>query len=145
MWRLLYLFLVWMAASFSLLLVWNLAPSTDGLSKLTFPKDLDDLRRLADSLEKYRDEHFWYTVILFACVYIYKQTFAIPGSFFLTNNIYEICMFLLLLATQRDRLLIFLLGARVFPFTPHWLLNICSPFLDVPLTTHAITVGLVEI
>uniref|UniRef100_A0A1I7T6W8 Secreted protein n=1 Tax=Caenorhabditis tropicalis TaxID=1561998 RepID=A0A1I7T6W8_9PELO len=42
--------------------------------------------------------------------------------------------------SERDRLWFFLLSARVFPFTPHWLLNIASPFLDVPLRYHTSSV-----
>ena len=36
----------------------------------------------------------------------------------------------------------FLLGARIFPFTPHWLLNICSPFAGIHLSMHAATIGI---
>ncbi|KHJ87655.1 hypothetical protein OESDEN_12566 [Oesophagostomum dentatum] len=41
---------------------------------------------------------------------------------------------------ERGQLFMFLLGARVLPFCPHWLLNICSPFVGISLLTHAVTV-----
>ncbi|EYB91562.1 hypothetical protein Y032_0204g1874 [Ancylostoma ceylanicum] len=44
------------------------------------------------------------------------------------------------IALEREQLFMFLLGARVLPFCPHWLLNICSPFVGVSLIIHAVTV-----
>uniref|UniRef100_A0A8R1DL81 VTT domain-containing protein n=1 Tax=Caenorhabditis japonica TaxID=281687 RepID=A0A8R1DL81_CAEJA len=46
----------------------------------------------------------------------------------------------LMVNAERDRLWVFLLSARVFPFTPHWLLNVSSPFLGVPLWCHTTSV-----
>lgn len=34
---------------------------------------------------------------------------------------------------NRERLLLFLLFARMFPISPSWLLNVVAPFLNVPL------------
>ncbi|KAK6048594.1 SNARE-like domain protein, partial [Cooperia oncophora] len=41
---------------------------------------------------------------------------------------------------ERQQLFMFLLGARILPFCPHWLLNICSPFIGISIPLHAITV-----
>ncbi|EYB91561.1 hypothetical protein Y032_0204g1873 [Ancylostoma ceylanicum] len=71
------------AASSLLYLIWSYAPSSRSTAKLAFPRNLDDLRELADELEGYKDAHPLYTAVIFGYAYLYKQTFAIPGSFFL--------------------------------------------------------------
>ncbi|RCN36708.1 SNARE-like domain protein [Ancylostoma caninum] len=156
-------------ASSLLYVIWSCAPSSKSTGKLAFPRNLDDLRQLADELEGYKDAHPLYTAVIFGYAYLYKQTFAIPGSFFLNllagalfgvwygsilvcilNSIGASGCFLLSalfmkpiidrcfknrlallrrkIALEREQLFMFLLGARVLPFCPHWLLNICSPF-----------------
>ncbi|XP_077304573.1 LOW QUALITY PROTEIN: transmembrane protein 41A [Lithobates pipiens] len=50
---------------------------------LVFPSHLDELRELADFLQEYKREHHGYVTVLFCSAYLYKQTFAIPGSSFL--------------------------------------------------------------
>ncbi|CAH2306053.1 transmembrane 41A [Pelobates cultripes] len=50
---------------------------------LVFPSDLDELRELADFLLDYKREHQTYVMLLFCSAYLYKQSFAIPGSSFL--------------------------------------------------------------
>lgn len=35
----------------------------------------------------YKEEHFIYVLVLFCSAYIYKQTFAIPGSVFMVSII----------------------------------------------------------
>lgn len=51
--------------------------------RLKFPSDLDELRELAEMLQFYKTEHTGYVVLLFCSAYLYKQSFAIPGSSFL--------------------------------------------------------------
>ncbi|XP_053292469.1 transmembrane protein 41A-B [Pleuronectes platessa] len=51
--------------------------------RLKFPSDLDELRELADMLKFYKREHHGYVLLLFCSAYLYKQSFAIPGSSFL--------------------------------------------------------------
>ncbi|XP_029031403.1 transmembrane protein 41A-B-like [Betta splendens] len=51
--------------------------------RLRFPSDLDELRELADLLKFYKREHYGYVLLLFCSAYLYKQSFAIPGSSFL--------------------------------------------------------------
>ncbi|KAK6731833.1 hypothetical protein RB195_007970 [Necator americanus] len=169
------------AASAFLYVIWRSGPSSESTTKLAFPKNLEDLREIADELDGYKDAHPVYTAIIFGYAYLYKQTFAIPGSFFLNllagalfgvwygsvfvcilNSIGASGCFLLSalfmkpiidrcfknrlallrrkIGIERQQLFMFLLGARVFPFCPHWLLNICSPFVGVSLLTHAVTV-----
>ncbi|KAG7233434.1 hypothetical protein INR49_007027 [Caranx melampygus] len=53
--------------------------------RLTFPSDLDELRELADMLKFYKQEHHGYVLLLFCSAYLYKQSFAIPGSSFLVR------------------------------------------------------------
>ena len=51
--------------------------------ELHFPSDLEDLKTLASLLKQYRRDNFGYVVLLFCSAYLYKQTFAIPGSVFM--------------------------------------------------------------
>ncbi|XP_051276802.1 transmembrane protein 41A-B [Dicentrarchus labrax] len=51
--------------------------------RLKFPSDLDELRELAEMLKFYKTEHHGYVLLLFCSAYLYKQSFAIPGSSFL--------------------------------------------------------------
>ncbi|XP_030636734.1 transmembrane protein 41A-B [Chanos chanos] len=52
-------------------------------SRLKFPSDLDELRELAEFLQFYKREHTSYVLLLYCSAYLYKQSFAIPGSSFL--------------------------------------------------------------
>nr|XP_033469660.1 transmembrane protein 41A-B-like [Epinephelus lanceolatus] len=52
-------------------------------SRLKFPSDLDELRDLADTLRFYKREHYGFVLLLYCSAYLYKQSFAIPGSSFL--------------------------------------------------------------
>ncbi|EGT32371.1 hypothetical protein CAEBREN_16207 [Caenorhabditis brenneri] len=175
------LLLVFLASTLLLFAVWSFGPLPQGAQRPRFPRDLDGLRDLSSSLGRYEESHAVYTLLLFSTAYLYKQTFAIPGSFFMNllagalfgtlrgvalvctlNSIgasFCFCLSALfaspivdryltarienlrcLVNAERDRLWVFLISARVFPFTPHWLLNIASPFLDVPLRYHASSV-----
>ncbi|XP_030643187.1 transmembrane protein 41A-A [Chanos chanos] len=51
--------------------------------RLKFPSDLEELRELAELLQFYNTEHTGYVLLLFCSAYLYKQSFAIPGSSFL--------------------------------------------------------------
>ncbi|KAM6956417.1 transmembrane protein 41A-B [Aplochiton taeniatus] len=51
--------------------------------RLKFPSDLEELRDLAAVLQYYKREHTTYVLVLFCSAYLYKQSFAIPGSSFL--------------------------------------------------------------
>eukprot|EP00094_Tigriopus_californicus_P001659 TCALIF_01605-PA protein Name:"Similar to Tmem41a Transmembrane protein 41A (Mus musculus)" AED:0.02 eAED:0.02 QI:0/-1/0/1/-1/1/1/0/240 len=45
-----------------------------------FPSTLDEIRATANTLQEFRDDHFGYVILLFASAYLFKQSFAIPGS-----------------------------------------------------------------
>lgn len=51
--------------------------------RLHFPSDLEELRALAKLLNFYKSKHETYVFVLFCSAYLYKQSFAIPGSSFL--------------------------------------------------------------
>ncbi|KAG7227487.1 hypothetical protein INR49_005301 [Caranx melampygus] len=57
--------------------------SAEETSRLKFPSDLEELRELAELLQFYKTEHTAYVLLLFCSAYLYKQSFAIPGSSFL--------------------------------------------------------------
>ncbi|XP_062384395.1 transmembrane protein 41A-B [Sardina pilchardus] len=51
--------------------------------RIHFPSDLEELKALADLLKFYKAKHKVYVYVLFCSAYLYKQSFAIPGSSFL--------------------------------------------------------------
>ena len=53
--------------------------------ELKFPSNLDELKAIASFLQQYKQEHSTYVYCLFCCAYLYKQTFAIPGSVFMVS------------------------------------------------------------
>uniref|UniRef100_A0A3B3WE85 VTT domain-containing protein n=1 Tax=Poecilia mexicana TaxID=48701 RepID=A0A3B3WE85_9TELE len=53
------------------------------LRRLKFPSDLEELQELSELLQFYKTEHTAYVLLLFCSAYLYKQSFAIPGSSFL--------------------------------------------------------------
>lgn len=57
--------------------------SANSNSTLMFPSSFEELTSLSEHLRMYKDNHFVYVLTVFCCAYIYKQTFAIPGSVFL--------------------------------------------------------------
>ena len=52
---------------------------------LKFPSNLEELKLIASSLMTFKMNHPIYVHTLFFSAYLYKQTFAIPGSVFLVN------------------------------------------------------------
>lgn len=50
---------------------------------LYFPSSLEDIRSLAGVLGVYHQLHPQYVLLLFSSAYLFKQTFAVPGSVFL--------------------------------------------------------------
>jgi hypothetical protein len=58
---------------------------SDYRGDLKFPTSLDDINSVASLLMVYKEEHFLYVLVLFCSAYIYKQTFAIPGSVFMVS------------------------------------------------------------
>ncbi|KAK6165804.1 hypothetical protein SNE40_022647 [Patella caerulea] len=50
---------------------------------LKFPTNLEELTSIARILQEYKSQHLTFVYILFSSAYLYKQTFAIPGSVFM--------------------------------------------------------------
>jgi uncharacterized membrane protein YdjX (TVP38/TMEM64 family) len=48
------------------------------------PNDVDDLRALASFLSSYRDQNYMAVLVGFCALYVFMQTFAIPGTIFLS-------------------------------------------------------------
>lgn len=70
----------------SLMLLYLLAksaPSDDDDEHLSFPSSLESLKNLSHKLNGYQENHPAYVLTLFSSAYVFKQTFAIPGSVFL--------------------------------------------------------------
>uniref|UniRef100_A0A673FKP4 Transmembrane protein 41A-B-like n=1 Tax=Sinocyclocheilus rhinocerous TaxID=307959 RepID=A0A673FKP4_9TELE len=128
--------------------------------RLKFPSDLDELRELAELLQFYKTEHTGYVFFLFCSAYLYKQSFAIPGSSFLTlpglgrrSKLDERGRRKLVreapkrptVEKNRSSLFFFLLFLRFFPMTPNWFLNVTSPILNIPIPIFffSILIGLI--
>ena len=54
---------------------------------LSFPTNVEELRVLTGQLHSLKEQHFYRVVGLFSLAYLYKQTFAIPGSFFMVGRL----------------------------------------------------------
>ena len=54
--------------------------------QLKFPSNLDDLKELADFMKAYKSDNLGHVMLLFCSAYLYKQTFAIPGSVFMVSS-----------------------------------------------------------
>ncbi|XP_078324362.1 transmembrane protein 41A-like [Crassostrea virginica] len=61
----------------------ELAANDSQEAELKFPTSVEDIRSVSNLLKLYKEEHFLYVLVLFCSAYIYKQTFAIPGSVFM--------------------------------------------------------------
>eukprot|EP00088_Acartia_fossae_P008028 TRINITY_DN1377_c0_g1_i15.p1 TRINITY_DN1377_c0_g1~~TRINITY_DN1377_c0_g1_i15.p1 ORF type:complete len:239 (-),score=6.85 TRINITY_DN1377_c0_g1_i15:277-993(-) len=75
--------LVPFAASLGLTFLYFLTLQAPQNLGLKFPSNLDDLRIIADNLNKFQVSNPGYVLLLFCSAYIFKQTFAVPGSVFL--------------------------------------------------------------
>ncbi|XP_045177727.1 transmembrane protein 41A-A-like isoform X3 [Mercenaria mercenaria] len=119
--------ILWIPVAFAASAAWlyilsiNLPEHTGSQrSALKFPRNFDDLTALASLLQEYKSDNLQYVMLLFCSAYLFKQTFAIPGSFFMVTD-------------NMDSLFFFLLFLRLFPMSPNWFLNMVSPVLDVPI------------
>ncbi|KAM7107918.1 LOW QUALITY PROTEIN: transmembrane protein 41A [Ciconia maguari] len=81
MWRRLAgLLLVFAAATAALWLLSAQLSAGQARRPLRFPSDLEELRELAEALRDYERQHRGAALTLFCAAYLYKQSFAIPGS-----------------------------------------------------------------
>ncbi|XP_050971766.1 transmembrane protein 41B isoform X2 [Labeo rohita] len=58
--------------------------SEDEKEKIKIPKDMDDAKALGTVLSKYKDTYYAQVLLAYFATYIFLQTFAIPGSIFLS-------------------------------------------------------------
>ena len=58
--------------------------SDEERSLVKYPRSIEDAKGLAKVLSAYKDDHFEYIVLGFFAIYNFLQTFAIPGSIFLS-------------------------------------------------------------
>ncbi|VDK62754.1 unnamed protein product [Onchocerca ochengi] len=177
---------IFTTSTLMLIFMWSLRPelspsSTHSKPSVYFPRTVADLNVYVNYFSKYKEKHFVYLLLLFSLVYLYKQSFAIPGSFFMNilagalfgcwkalllvcplTAVGASCCYLLSLwfakpvvefffsdhlqrlkyevAENQYRLFTFLLCARLFPLTPHWLLNVCLPLINIPLGSFALSI-----
>lgn len=61
-------------------------PTVRPVRPLRFPSDLEELRELSEALRDYERRHRGAAVLLFCAAYLYKQSFAIPGSSLLVGR-----------------------------------------------------------
>ncbi|XP_036391030.1 transmembrane protein 41B-like [Megalops cyprinoides] len=58
--------------------------SDDEKDKMIIPKDMDDAKALGTVLSKYKDTYYTQVLVAYFATYVFLQTFAIPGSIFLS-------------------------------------------------------------
>uniref|UniRef100_A0A3B3ZCS2 Transmembrane protein 41B n=1 Tax=Periophthalmus magnuspinnatus TaxID=409849 RepID=A0A3B3ZCS2_9GOBI len=58
--------------------------SEDEMEKIKIPKDMEDAKALGTVLSKYKDTYYTQVLVAYFATYIFLQTFAIPGSIFLS-------------------------------------------------------------
>lgn len=58
--------------------------SEDEMEKIKIPKDMDDAKALGTVLSKYKDTYYAQVLVAYFATYVFLQTFAIPGSIFLS-------------------------------------------------------------
>lgn len=58
--------------------------SDDEMEKIKIPKDMEDAKALGTVLSKYKDTYYTQVLVAYFATYIFLQTFAIPGSIFLS-------------------------------------------------------------
>ncbi|XP_032894859.1 transmembrane protein 41B [Amblyraja radiata] len=80
------LFSTFLSAAFIMYLVYRNFPELDEEERKTIviPKDMDDAKALGKVLSKYKDAYYVQVLVAFFTTYIFLQTFAIPGSIFLS-------------------------------------------------------------
>jgi len=75
--------LVPLSAGFFISLLYYLTLQAPQNLTLKFPSSLEDLRIIASGLSNLKATNPGYVLLLFCCAYIFKQTYAVPGSVFL--------------------------------------------------------------
>lgn len=83
---LLFLVLIFSASALSMLYLYNSFPqlTEEEQQDLKLPRNMDDAKRLGRLLSIYRDQYYLHVLLGVFVTYIFLQTFAIPGSIFLS-------------------------------------------------------------
>ena len=71
------IFLVWVYTNFP-----DLDP--DEYKHIKLPTDIEDAKNMGRVLSRYKDKYFYQVLFTVVAVYIFLQTFAVPGSIFLS-------------------------------------------------------------
>ncbi|XP_055755894.1 transmembrane protein 41B-like [Salvelinus fontinalis] len=58
--------------------------NNDEMATIKIPKDMEDAKALGTVLSKYKDTYYTQVLVAYFTTYIFLQTFAIPGSIFLS-------------------------------------------------------------
>ncbi|UXI19096.1 serine/threonine-protein phosphatase [Sarcoptes scabiei] len=84
--NILLLVLIVLCSFVSLLIVYSYFPKLEPNELIHFklPRNIDDAKNLAKVLSNYKDRYFFIVYIGFIVTYIFLQSFAIPGSIFLS-------------------------------------------------------------
>lgn len=77
---------VFAAATSCLLLLIYLAPTPK--SGLFVPITEEDLIRFADDIDFYSYKHHHWSLLLFSTIYVYIQSFCLPGTFLMVSTVY---------------------------------------------------------
>ncbi|XP_037602439.1 transmembrane protein 41B [Sebastes umbrosus] len=85
-WSLLILVSIFTCSASVMYLVYRNFPELpdDEMEKIKIPKDMDDAKALGTVLSKYKDTYYSQVLVAYFATYIFLQTFAIPGSIFLS-------------------------------------------------------------
>jgi len=80
------LLVIFFTSALAMFLVWKTLPPIDPKDQedLKFPSDIEDAKKLGNVLSRYKEQYYAQVLAGFLCVYIFLQTFAIPGSIFLS-------------------------------------------------------------
>ncbi|XP_056134666.1 transmembrane protein 41B isoform X1 [Lampris incognitus] len=83
---LLILFSIFTCSASLMYLVYKNFPelNDDEMEKIKIPKDMEDAKALGTVLSKYKDTYYTQVLLAYFTTYVFLQTFAIPGSIFLS-------------------------------------------------------------
>ncbi|CAB4064344.1 Transmembrane protein 41B,Transmembrane protein 41 homolog [Lepeophtheirus salmonis] len=110
---------------------------------IKFPSNIEEAKSLGMVLSQYSVQYYLQVLIGVTITYLFLQTFAIPGSIFLSIVAGFLFPFYTALIMQkfhdlarevekhRDNMFIYILFLRITPLVPNWLINITSPILEV--------------
>ncbi|XP_023342429.1 transmembrane protein 41B [Eurytemora carolleeae] len=78
--------LIFLSSGLAMFLVYSTFPDVNAADQeiFKFPADIEEAKRLGELLSRYTDKYFAQVYFGFLCTYIFLQTFAIPGSIFLS-------------------------------------------------------------